>query len=226
LSHNLVFLHGWGTDSSVWKKQISYFSNKYNIETPDIFSNSILNTQYSILIGWSYGGMRAIEMAAAGSGKYEALVLVGSSARFTDGMNPVIIKKILRGLKRDYKRTMRDCYQTFFSESEEESGKGFIKGQTFPDKDVAIEILQRLLVMDIRKKLQKINIPTLIIHGDKDEVCPISGGKFLNDGIAGSSIAVIKDAGHTPFYTRPDEFNNILEEFLGTLDPFDKLRVD
>lgn len=204
-SDNLVFLHGWGTDSSVWEHQREYFK-----------SSGL--TMSSVLVGWSYGGMRAIEMAVAEPKRYKALVLVASSAKFSGGMNPVIIKNIMRNLKRDFGATMKDCYAKFFSDEESDFRERFISEHALPDKDITIEILRKLLTMDLRGDLKKIDIPTLIVHGDKDGVCPIAGGKFLNDGIASSCIAVMKGAGHMPFYTRPEEFNGILEGFLEAID--------
>lgn len=217
-SHNLVFLHGWGTSSRIWEQQAAYFSEKYEVTSPSVTLYPVPYTLYPILIGWSYGGMQAIEMVVAEPSRYKALVLVASSAKFSEGMSPVVIKNIMRNLKRNFDATMKDCYATFFSDKENDFKERFISEQALPDKGVTIEILRKLLTMDLEESLKKIKIPTLIIHGDKDKVCPIAGGKFLNDNIAGSRIAVIKDAGHMPFYTRPEGFNKILEGFLETLD--------
>lgn len=204
-SHNLIFLHGWGTDAGAWKHQHEYFN----------CNGSMMN---SVLIGWSYGGMRAMEMVVAEPKRYKALVLVASSAKFSEGMSPVVIKNIMRNLKRDFEATIKNCYATFFSDKECDFRKRFISEQALPNKDTTIEILRKLLTIDLKESLKKINIPTLIIHGDKDEVCPVAGGKFLNDGITGSRLYIMKDAGHMPFYTRPDEFNKILEGFLETVE--------
>lgn len=94
----------------------------------------------------------------------------------------------------------------------------FIEKQMLPQKTSAIRMLDRLLFMDLRGLLKNVNVPTLIIHGDKDTVCPVSGGIYLHENIKGSKIKIIKDAGHMPFYTRAEGFNRILEEFIGTLD--------
>ena len=83
-----------------------------------------------------------------------------------------------------------------------------------PDKKEAIDILTRLMDLDLKEKLRLINIPVYIIHGDKDGVCPVSGGEFLHKNIKGSKFTVLKEAGHMPFYTKPLEFNRVLEDFI------------
>ncbi|MBI4336076.1 MAG: alpha/beta fold hydrolase [Candidatus Omnitrophica bacterium] len=215
-SHNLVFLHGWGTDPGVWKNQVEYFSAKYRIEAPALYP-SLRVTRPSILIGWSYGGMLAMEMAAKEPRRVKALILVSSSAKFTDGLNPVIIKNIRRNLERNFEDEMRNCYGTFFITGEARFMNDFIESQILPEKKGAIRALERLLAMDLRSLLRGITAPTLIIHGDRDEVCPAAGGVYLHENIKGSRIEIMKNAGHMPFYTRAGEFNRILEGFLAGL---------
>jgi pimeloyl-[acyl-carrier protein] methyl ester esterase len=233
-SRNLVFLHGWGTDSSAWKHQADYFSKKHNIETPDIMScprkrasknDFDLDSRFrgndssaAVLVGWSYGGMVAMDYAAKNPSRVRALVLTGCSPKFTDGMSIAVIRNIKRNLGRDFKKTMEDCYSTFFSDKEADFKKRFISEQILPDKDIAMRILHELLTLDQRYILGGIKIPTLIVHGDKDTVCPLAGARSLHEGIKDSGIFILKDAGHMPFYTRPEEFNKIVEEFIGTLD--------
>ncbi|MCX5716514.1 MAG: alpha/beta hydrolase [Candidatus Omnitrophica bacterium] len=109
---------------------------------------------------------------------------------------------------------MIGCYSTFFSGTETAAAARFIKEQRLPDKKTAIGVLDELAALDLKDTLQKINIPTLIVHGEKDDVCPLGAGRFLHDNIKGSRLSVIEGAGHMPFYTRPEEFNRILEGFL------------
>jgi pimeloyl-[acyl-carrier protein] methyl ester esterase len=124
------------------------------------------------------------------------------------------VKKIRKGLERDFEKTMRGCYMTFFSETETDAAARFIQQQRLPDKKTAISVLDELAVLDLKDALRKINVPTLIVHGEKDSVCPLRAGEFLRDNIRGSKLYAVKDAGHMPFYTRPEEFNMTLEGFL------------
>ncbi|MDD5449903.1 MAG: alpha/beta hydrolase [Candidatus Omnitrophica bacterium] len=226
---NLIFLHGWGTSPSVWKHQLDYFSAKYNVSAPILASSLTIECEASrrdhrpltidprlstILIGWSYGGMLAIELAAQYPSKFSGLVLVGSSAKFSSGMNPVIIKNLLRNLKRDFETTMKNCYRTFFSKEEFGFIDGFMQDEALPDKKFTIDLLAKLAQLDLKGILKAISVPALIIHGDQDQICPCEAGAFLNKNIKCSRLEIIKGAGHMPFYTNPAKFNAILEEFI------------
>ncbi len=57
---------------------------------------------------------------------------------------------------------------------------------------------------------EPIQIPTLLIWGDKDTVTPIERGHFFNKFIPGSKLEVLSDTGHIPQIENPEEFQRIL----------------
>lgn len=60
----------------------------------------------------------------------------------------------------------------------------------------------------------KINVPTLLAWTDHDPTSTVEEGKPLQDMIPNSEFAVIKDAGHWPQWEKPEEFNELLTNFL------------
>ena len=112
---------------------------------------------------------------------------------------------------------MRNCYGTFFSNEESVVRNEFIAAQALPEKKAALGILRWLLTIDLKERLKYINIPTLIVHGENDGVCPLETGLFLHKNIKGSRLEIFRGAGHMPFYTRPAEFNRILEGFIDVI---------
>ena len=68
---------------------------------------------------------------------------------------------------------------------------------------------------DFRPDVAKINIPTLILHGDADRTVPLEGtSKPLQHAIRGSRLAVIEGAPHGLLTTHADKVNPLLVEFL------------
>ncbi|WP_306213891.1 alpha/beta fold hydrolase [Actinoplanes sp. RD1] len=68
---------------------------------------------------------------------------------------------------------------------------------------------------DFRGDLQKITIPTLVIHGDSDAIVPFeNSGKRTADTIPGARLVVIKDGPHGINASHPVEFNEALLAFL------------
>jgi len=68
---------------------------------------------------------------------------------------------------------------------------------------------------DFRADLEKFDIPTLIIHGDADQVVPIKpSGEQAASIVKGSHYEVIEGAPHGLVFTHTDEVNKILIDFL------------
>lgn len=69
---------------------------------------------------------------------------------------------------------------------------------------------------DFRKDVARIDIPTLVLHGDADRILPISAaGERTGKLIKNAVYAVIKDGPHAIIWTHADEVNVKLVEFLG-----------
>ncbi|SFJ77288.1 Pimeloyl-ACP methyl ester carboxylesterase [Paenibacillus sp. UNC496MF] len=68
---------------------------------------------------------------------------------------------------------------------------------------------------DFRADLTKVNVPTLIIHGDSDAIVPVEGsGIKTHEAIPGSKLVVIKGGPHGVNATHAEEFNKSLLEFI------------
>src|SRR5437588_7303534 len=69
---------------------------------------------------------------------------------------------------------------------------------------------------DFRKDLTRVDVPTLVIHGDADRIVPISAaGLRIAKLIKGSRLVVVKDGPHCVTWTHADEVNSELLNFLG-----------
>ncbi|HEY4015854.1 MAG TPA: alpha/beta hydrolase [Polyangiaceae bacterium] len=69
---------------------------------------------------------------------------------------------------------------------------------------------------DFRKDLQKIDVPTLVLHGDADRIVPFaaSGARTVK-AIKGAELVVIKDGPHNFAWTHAEETNAHLVRFFG-----------
>jgi pimeloyl-ACP methyl ester carboxylesterase len=69
---------------------------------------------------------------------------------------------------------------------------------------------------DFRDDLTRVDVPTLVIHGDSDAIVPFEvSGKRSHDAIAGSSLKLIEGGPHGLNATHADEFNRTPVDFLG-----------
>jgi len=249
----LLFIHGWATDSKVWKYQLKEFSKEYALVAVDLPGHSgndgwseptlnpaikkVLSTTNStshilhptsrfIGIGWSLGGQALLEAAANKPGLFKALVLIGVSPCFTVkkdfpfGQSAGIAKRMLKDIKKDFTKTMQRFYPLNFTEDEFSQPEGrwftglYKKPRPKPFRDSTITALEALLAIDLRDIIPDIKIPVLVIHGEKDNVCPVDAGRYLAKNLPDARLEIVKDAGHAPFLTRHKKFNELVQKFL------------
>src|SRR6201988_1837693 len=78
---------------------------------------------------------------------------------------------------------------------------------------------------DFREDLARIDVPTLVIHGDADRILPITAtGLRTAKLIKGARLLVVKDGPHCIPWTHAEEVNAGLLSFLG--ESANKLRKD
>jgi non-heme chloroperoxidase len=70
---------------------------------------------------------------------------------------------------------------------------------------------------DFRNDLARIDVPTLVIHGDADRIVPIkASGEKTAQLVNGARLVAIKDGPHAVNWTHAEEVNAELVNFLGT----------
>jgi non-heme chloroperoxidase len=69
---------------------------------------------------------------------------------------------------------------------------------------------------DFRQDLTRVDVPTLVIHGDADRILPIhASGMRTAKLIPGARLLVVKDGPHCITWTHAEEVNRELVDFLG-----------
>jgi non-heme chloroperoxidase len=167
------------------------------------------------LVGHSTGGAIAIRYMARYNGYgVSKLVLVDAAAPI--GFTKETANKLLTETLNDRPKMMRGVTDTFFFQ--------YITGP-FSDwffqlglqaagwSTAAIIILLRDENLDT--DLQKIFVPTLIVHGIHDKVIPYAQAQELNQKIRNSQLVPFQYSGHGPFWEERDKFNQTLARFIG-----------
>jgi 3-oxoadipate enol-lactonase len=65
--------------------------------------------------------------------------------------------------------------------------------------------------------LGTINVPTLIVIGEEDELTPVADGELMRQYIAGSRLKVVPKAGHWAPWGQPDAVGQLLRQFLDSV---------
>jgi pimeloyl-ACP methyl ester carboxylesterase len=69
---------------------------------------------------------------------------------------------------------------------------------------------------DFRADVASVTVPTLVIHGDSDQIVPFEvSGKRSHEAITGSQLVLVEGGPHGLNATHPEQFNAALLAFLG-----------
>lgn len=70
---------------------------------------------------------------------------------------------------------------------------------------------------DSTATLEAINVPTLIIHGQDDQIIPLQEAKAMHAAIQNSQLEIIPESGHLPNLEQADLFNQSVRRFLAAM---------
>ncbi|OJH36429.1 alpha/beta fold hydrolase [Cystobacter ferrugineus] len=80
-----------------------------------------------------------------------------------------------------------------------------------------LEMLRRLkdiLAARHLEELGRLKVPTLILHGGRDKLVPLSHARDVAARIPGARLEVLREASHLPYMSHTDAFNAFVDDFL------------
>lgn len=183
------------------------------------------------LVGFSMGGGEiARYVANYGQDRLTSVVFVSAVTPFmlqTDD-NPhgpvtrAAANQMRSAFETDREKFLDNFTKTFFSAngevqvSEEERGKT-VELARESNQNAALGCMDAFTTTDFREDLATIGCPTLIVHGDADEIVPLEGSASRShEAIASSGLTVIPGAPHGVIQSHPSKVNDALLAFLGT----------
>lgn len=185
--------------------------------------------QQVILLGWSLGALVALELAHLSPQRILGMILVGGTSRFTQdegyhgGLAKVLVERLKKRLVSNPAQALKEFKALMFCPEEREAGieEGFRQSALAQELDWSKEELLAgldfLLNRDLRGLLKDIEVPALVIHGEKDEICPVAAGRYLKDNLRSSQFELLPHCGHVPFFSKVEDFNKRVRGWLNDL---------
>jgi pimeloyl-ACP methyl ester carboxylesterase len=170
------------------------------------------------LYGVSMGGMIAQEFALQFPKRVKSLILGCTQAGGPEAKHPVpeVLEVITRqGMTPEEAARAINPYiydkRTPPSRLEEDLK---IRLQWTPTFDGYMAQLQGIMMWEAYSRIAQIAAPTLIVHGETDQLVPPENGKLIAQRISGSKIVMIPDASHIYSTDQPDAAHKPVLEFL------------
>lgn len=184
----------------------------------------VLGLDNFTLLGHSTGGAIAIRYMAKHNGfRASKLVLCAAAAPsliqrqyFPYGLQKQAVIDIIKGTYSDRPKMLREFGDIFFYKHVTEPfAKWFfqlgLQAASWSTAEIANTWLgEESLFSD----LEKINVPTLILHGIHDKVCLFPLAEAQGKGIRNSKLVAFEESGHGLFYDEMDKFNKELMKFI------------
>lgn len=188
-----------------------------------------LDIKNAVLLGWSMGAQVALQACNELAGRLSGLVLVSATPCFTAredypfGLSPAEASGMRLKVQRNRERALSGFHARMFAEGEIETAAQservaeLLSAVVPPETSLAIEALDALASADMRPQLAEIDLPTLLLHGDRDLICLPQASQYLAEGLKSARRTVFSGCGHAPFMTRPEQFNREIISFVGSI---------
>jgi len=201
--------------------------NTYNADVYNIFVDSVLEALHvksCIIAGNSLGGSIAWHYALYNKSRVQQLILLDASGYpkknekgslgFKIASMPIInnlllwvtpkflVKKSLEGVFVDKQKINEESINRYHDlllrEGNRKAALSIFKAGFTPNP----------------VPIKTIDIPTLIIWGDQDQLINVSNAYLFNKDIKGSQLVVLKNVGHTPMEETPTKVATAISAFL------------
>jgi pimeloyl-ACP methyl ester carboxylesterase len=218
----LLLIHGNGGNISAFSHNISYFSEKYKViavdsrahgksrDDRDSLSFEMMADDFAVLldtmhidsayvIGWSDGGINALELAMRHPQKVIKLASTGANL-WPDSTG--LIPSYWKQEQKEYNAKKNTVFKTA---KEKNDWKIFLLDWFQPNIKLSA--------------LKAIKCPSLIIAGDHDLI-PTPHTILISQNISSAHLWIVPNSGHGTLIEHSDEFNKKVSEFFE--QPFGK----
>jgi 3-oxoadipate enol-lactonase len=234
----IVFLHGVGSDKSVWHPQLAHFGKTrraiafdypgYGDSDPapegttrDDYAATILSAMRELgverahVCGLSLGGVVAIAMHHAEPEACASLILADTFAVHPEGR--AIFDRSLAG-SRDLPAMAEARVDVLLAQPADPQVRREVVETMSRIDPAAYRIgAEAVWLADQPDRAAAIDVPTLVICGDEDRPTPPDLSRELHAMIAGSQLAMIPNAGHLTNLEQPNAFNGVVGDFIKAL---------
>lgn len=227
----LLLLHGLFGALSNWAHVLDRFSKSYKVVIPmmPIYDMPVLSTSVKglskfiegfvehkgykqiNLLGNSLGGHVALVYCLNHQELIKSMILTGSSGLYENAMGGSYPK---RG---DYDYIRKKVEFTFYDPA---TATKELVDEVFEITNNRMKTLKILAMAksairhNMRKEINKINVPTCLIWGKNDNITPPEVAEEFLELLPKAELHWLDKCGHAPMMEKPLEFNEILDDFL------------
>jgi pimeloyl-ACP methyl ester carboxylesterase len=235
---DVLLLHAGIADSRMWAAQVEALeANGHRVLAPDLpgFGTTPLepgeldNVGFAAdalagsaaVVGCSFGGRVALELAGSRPELVERLVLVGSGLADWDWSEAALagFAEEEAALERgDNAGAAAAQARMWLADDASPQARALTEEMTLRSYELQLPLEGQVTAVwpkpPVRDRLGELRLPTLVIVGSEDVPDIRAIAELLAGSIPGARLEEIAGAGHLPSLERPDELNRLLLDFL------------
>lgn len=248
----LVLLHGWPTNSREWRAQLDGLADEFQVvawnapgagpssDPPEDFGLpdwadvlaafvQALGLQRVHVGGLSWGAGLALELYRRHPTLVRSLILVGAYAGWAGSLPAATVEQRLQLMERNSQLPHGDWAPALIRTLVADDAPTEITDEL---ASIIAELhpaatrtaLRAFAEADLRDVLSQVDVPTLIVNGERDVRAPRSVWEPLYNAVPGADLVLIPDVGHMVDMEAPDRLNDEIREAmvstkLGTPSP-------
>ena len=241
LSNDIVLLHGWGSGSNSWQTLIPALQNIANVialdlpgfgdsaEIADFNLDSVIDLivaqlpEKSVLVGWSLGGMIAVNIAARYPQKISHIITLAANAKFVasrdyeTAMPLAINRQFNKGFAANAPATLK-LFSGLLAQDDanERSLLKQVRSLAEPEKVNAnwLQALNLLASLDNREAFAQLSQTGLHLLAEKDVLVPVAAAQSLASLNPQQEIKIIPGAAHAVHWSSPELVVGLITDFL------------
>jgi len=235
---NVLLLHAGIADRRMWAPQVAALESAgHAVTTPDLpgFGDEPLEPgtiDYvavaaeqldgpGAVVGSSFGGRIALELALARAELVERLVLIGAGLGnwdWSEAAQAGLADEEALLERGDLAGAARQQAEMWLAPRAAADVRELTEAMTIRSYEQQLPLEGRVTGSwpkpPASEQLERIDVPTLVVVGSEDVEDIRTIAATLAAGIPGARLETIDGAGHLPSLERPDELNRLLLEFL------------
>src|SRR6266850_1891121 len=183
------------------------------------------------VVGYSLGGMVALQMVQDRPSVFRRMILVGTAPRGGEDImhleKPSLAKRIQDPTNRGYDVLKKIFFTS--SAASQGAGEAFIRRLSQREDDLEPPAGPNVAGAQIAAfreweefkgqrfaELRAIRHPTLVVNGVHDEMIPVSNSYRLSENLANAVLLTYPDAGHGSLFQYPESFTRHAAAFLSS----------
>jgi 3-oxoadipate enol-lactonase len=238
----ILLLHGLGGDHAVWNSLLPTLTKEFRVLAPDLrghgrtpapagasldFAEHEADLRHLLesagvarahLVGLSAGALLALRFTVDDPTRVASLVSIAGAVNVDNHTRAITDRWVetyqKEGLDAYVLRLAKDLYYPDWIEAHLEYVDRLRSQSAELEYGSVVRWREAIRQFDLRGRVGKIRVPTLIVHAMDDQVMDVAHARLLRQSIPGAELRLLAQTGHMVPIERPEETATTIRDWV------------